>query len=149
MTDEPFFIANDGAQIADTNYFDRWNAQEDDAIFFSVNAGAIRVLLPARKAAVYVPEMRKASECILSLGSYVDRREGAEVLWEDGSDAPFAIHTAIEAFDLVPGPPPPDKEWVLSVWTKENGTLRNVLTLPCFWRRVPRIPWMKPWKKGT
>jgi hypothetical protein len=68
-----------------------------------------------------------------------------EILFDDGTDSPFALHLSPESFDLLPAEPPAGREWVLTVWELQQGTPQRALERPCHWRRVPRIPWLKPW----
>jgi hypothetical protein len=138
-------VQNHGPLILSTNYWDSELAQAGK-LFVSVNAGAIRVLLPP---CVYdwLSDMRMARECVLSRGPWPAERaaEGVELMWDDGSDAPFALHLTPESFDMLPAEPEPGREWMLSVWTAKDGKPHRALDRRCHWRRVPRIPWMRAW----
>jgi hypothetical protein len=69
-----------------------------------VNTRAIRVLLPP---AVYgiLYEMRTGKSCVLSRGPWpAERRaEAIEIMFDDGSVSPFALHLTPESLDLLPG----------------------------------------------
>jgi len=139
-------IANQGPLITATNYWDSELARAGK-LFVSVNAGAVRVLLPSAMHAA-LADMGTAKEGILSRGPWpAERREEAvELLFDDGTDAPFALHLSPESFDLLPAEPEVSREWVCSVWIAKDGRPHKSLERVCHWRRVERIPWLKPWK---
>jgi hypothetical protein len=113
--------------------------------------------------------MRAAPECVLSRGPWLDAEapdnlfaEGIELMWDDGSDAPYALYLTPASFyesnspywphphiwegvDLLPAEPEAGREWLLTVWTAKDGKPHKSLERKCHWRRVPRIPWLKPW----
>ncbi len=138
-------IINHGALIVSTNY---WQTEMAAAgkYYGSVNAGAVRVLVPASQRA-NIEDMRAARYVILSRGPWPAKGlpEGVELLFEDLTDSPFALQLAPESFDLLPGEPPPGQEWIVSVWDEKKGRPHKAVERPCYWRRVPRIPWLKPW----
>jgi hypothetical protein len=153
-------IHNRGPLIVATNYWESELAKAGK-IFCSVNAGAIRVLLPPLGYR-HVEDMR--GECVLSRGPWpeLDLPEAVEILWDDGSPDPFVLHLSPESFDVLPAQPEPDREWVISVWVYHGellnevefqGSLRphngfgKVLEQVCHWRRVEKIPCMLPWPK--
>jgi hypothetical protein len=72
--------------------------------------------------------------------------EGVEIMWDDGSDSPYAMHLADESFDLLPGEPEVGREWVCAVYVAKDGRPHKSLERICHWRRVDRLPWLKPWK---
>ncbi len=135
-------VTNHGPLITATNY---WNSSlaKSGRLWCSVNAGAIRVLLPPQHYAT-LSDMRAARECVLSLS-----KRDVEIMWDDTSDSPFVLHLTSESFDLIPGRPEPGKEWVCSVWVEKDGTPHKAMERVCHWRRVPWIPWMKPWTGET
>jgi hypothetical protein len=138
-------IANHGPLITATNYWDSELARAGK-LWVSINAGAIRVLLPPQLYGA-LADMRQARECVLSRGPWPAerRREAIEIMWDDGSDAPFALHLTPESFDLLPGEPEPNREWVCTVWVQRDGAPHKALERICHWRRVGRLPWLKPW----
>ena len=141
-------ISNHGPLITATNYWQSDLAQAGKLIC-SVNAGAIRVLLP-RSRYGDLNDMRPAAYCVLSRGPWPaeGRPEGIEIMWEDQSDAPYALHLTPESFvEALPGEPEAGREWVLSVWLAKDGKPHLAMQRVCHWRRVPRIPWLKPWGK--
>ena len=91
-------VENNGREIASTNYWELGT----DKILLSVNAGALRVLVPSGREADAV-EMGTGKVAVLSIGK--DKRYGYErayLMFDDGSDAPFAIESNLTAFDRLP-----------------------------------------------
>jgi hypothetical protein len=68
-----------------------------------------------------------------------------ELLFDDGSDSPFALQTSLEAFDRVPSSDDDGKRRVLSVWVGRDGWPRKVAELPCTYRLAARLPDLRPW----
>ena len=147
-------ISNHGPLISSTNYFDSELALAGK-LFVSVNAGAIRVLLPPSRYGE-LADMRAATECVLSRGPWTmvalhdpPEEDGIEIMWDDGSDAPYCLQLTPESFDLLPGEPEPGREWILTVWTAKDGAPHKAIERRCHWRRVPSIPWLKPWSPNA
>ena len=140
-------VTNDGPLIIATNYWDS-ELPRAGKIFVSVNAGAIRVLLPPARYGD-LADMRAAQYCVLSRGPWPEANcpEGVEIMWEDGSYSPYALHLTPESFDMLPPQPAGGQEWVLSVWTAQDGRSHRAFERPCYWRRVERIPSLAPWLK--
>lgn len=141
-------ISNHGPLITSTNYWDSELARAGK-LFVSVNAGAIRVLLPPA-AYDWLSDMRMGRECVLSRGPWPEQRidEGIEIMWDDGSDSPFALHLTPNSFDLLPAEPELGREWVLSVWTAKDGKPHKAMDRKCHWRRVERIPCLLSWPRS-
>ena len=139
-------ISNHGPLILRSNYWDSELAREGK-LFVSVNAGAIRVLLPP---SLYgdLADMRAAPECVLSRGPWPaeHQAEGIEIMWDYGSDAPYALHLTPASFDLLPAEPEPAREWLLTVWVAKDGQPHKSMERRCHWRRVDRIPCLAPWR---
>lgn len=136
---------NHGPLVVSSTY---WGSDLEAAgkIHLSCNAGAIRMLLPA-SVRHYIREQRAAAYAVLSRGPWPDRglADAVEILWEDHSDSPFAQQFAPESFDLLPGEPSAGQEWVIAVYDNKKNRPHKCLERRCSWRRVPRIPWLKPW----
>lgn len=134
-------IFNDGQEIVETNY---WGSEAERAgkLFVSCNAGAIRLLLP-RSMGVGLGEMRVATYAICSVGPWPDvaKREAVELMFEDFSPNPYALHVGAESCDMIPADPG-SKEWVLAVWV--HGP-RKTIEMPCKWRRSKRLPDLSAW----
>jgi hypothetical protein len=139
-------IQNHGPVIISSNYWESELAQQGK-IFVSVNAGAIRVLLPPQSYG-WLSDMRTARECVLSRGPWPaeSKPEGIEIMWDDRSDSPFALHLTPESFDMLPAEPEAGREWICSTWTAKDGRPHKSLERICPWRRVARIPWLRAWE---
>ena len=143
-------LSNHGPLLTATNYWESDLARAGK-VFVSINAGAIRVLLPPRLYGA-LTDMRAAPECVLSRGPWPAAvapdnlfGEAVEIMWDDGSDAPYALHLAPASFDLLPAEPEPGREWVLAVYVAKDGRPHKSLERKCHWRRVERIPCLAPW----
>jgi hypothetical protein len=139
-------IANHGGLILETNY---WQLPPipGELLRVSINAGAFRVLLrPQAESAL--ADMRTARECVVSRGPWpaAGLADALEILFDDGSADPFALHLQIESFDRLPPDSDAGKEWLLSVWTRprRGAAPHKALERPCWYRRVPSLPWLKP-----
>ena len=93
---QPLMIRNQGQILVETNYWDSPHAQAGH-FYLSWNAGAGRLLIPDAQKAI-LRELRGAREVIVSRGPSVNEggRDALELLWEDGSDAPFVVHLVAE-----------------------------------------------------
>ena len=95
-------VQNNGREIAATNYWELGT----DKFLFSVNAGAVRVLVPLGMDNAAL-EMATGKVAVLSIGK--DKRYGydrAHLMFDDGSDSPYSIESNLPAFDIVP-----DRTW--------------------------------------
>jgi hypothetical protein len=139
-------FSNHGPLITSTNYWDSDIALAGK-VYVSVNAGAIRVLLPPQWYGA-LTDMRAAQYCVVSRGPWPAQQaaEGIEIMWEDGSDSPYCLHLTPESFDLLPGEPEAGREWICSAWTAKDGKPHKALERICHWRRVEKIPCLLPWK---
>jgi hypothetical protein len=108
-----------------------------------------RVLLPPAHYGV-LADMRAAQYCVLSRGPWPaeHKLEAIEIMWDDGSDSPFALHLTPDSFDLLPAEPEAGREWTLAVYVAKDARPHKALERRCYWRRAPHLPWMKPWKDG-
>lgn len=140
-------VSNHGPLILSTNYFASDLAQRG-LVWCSVNAGAIRVLLP-RERWSDLKDMRAGKYCVLSRGPWPEQRkpEAIEIMFEDETDSPYALHLTPESFDLLPAEPEPNREWVLAAYVEKDGKPHKSLERICHWRRVSRIPCLQPWKQ--
>lgn len=138
---------NHGPLILSSSY---WGSEEERAgkIFCSTNAGAVRLLVPASKREL-IEAARGSRYAILSRGPWpaAGLAEAVEILFEDHTDTPYVIQLSPESFDLVPAEPPTGREWVIALWDLKKGKPHKAVERPCHWRRVPQLPWMKPWEE--
>lgn len=133
-------IANEGKKIKETNYWDSEYA-EAGKIYFSINAGCIRMLIPDTMEHI-IPEIKTGRKIILSRGLWPEqgREDAFEVLFDDYSDAPFVLHVGKEQWDMIPKKL---SGWEFAAWTRSGLVLQK----KCYYRNVGKIPCMKPWGK--
>jgi hypothetical protein len=139
-------IENDGAEILATNYWQTEYARRG-IIYLSVNARCFRLLLP-NAVNRFLADMRTAKEVIVSRGPWpeVGRDDALEMMFEDLSDSPFALHLSRQQIDTMPSSDDDGRtDLKCSVWT--SGPTK-ALELPAKYREVPAIPHMKPWRKA-
>jgi hypothetical protein len=138
-------IENHGPLIVASNF---WEPPEcyEEKFFLSTNAGAFRLLVP-RSQEPAVSEMATAREIIVSSGPWpaAGRDDGIELLFDDGTETPFVLHVSVESLDRLPLDADAGREWIFSAWTapRRRGPHKG-LERPAWYRRVPRIPWLKP-----
>ena len=137
-------IENHGPLLIASNF---WGTEMERAgkFYLSINAGAFRLLVP-RGQEPAVTEMATAQEVVVSRGPWPaeGRDEGIELLFEDGSDAPFCLHLSIESLDRLPLAEDAGREWVFTAWTApRRGRPHKALERPCWYRLVPKIPWLR------
>lgn len=137
---------NHGPLILGSTY---WGSEYERTgkLFCSTNAGAVRVLVP-RGGRAMIEECRPSRHVVLSRGPWPEMGldEAVELMFEDGSDAPFAMQLSPESFDLLPAEPEPGREWTVTLWDLKKGKPHRALERRCHWRRVPKIPCLRPWE---
>ena len=135
-------IENRGQAIASTNY---WGSEHAAAglLYLSWNASAARLMVPDSQKSL-LREMRGAREVIVSRGPWVEQgaREGLELLWEDGTDNPFAVHLVAEQTDRLIPETQQGAGFDVTAWTRGGVKGR----WPGRYRAVGRIPWLKAWE---
>lgn len=128
----PFYVCNAGPAIESTNYFDTAHAASG-LFYVSINAGSLRLLVPDAQIPT-LSEMRTGRECIVTRG----RMRGAlvlELMFDDGSDAPFALHIDMRQCDRDTVERVADMP--VTAWTRHGqvaawpGRYRTAATLPC------------------
>jgi len=141
LTDAGFVsIINDGASIQETNYFDM-DAAKEGILFFSVNGGCIRLLIPDSQNGL-ITEIKTGNEVILSRGNLDTANgpaSGIEILFDDHTDNPFSITVSLEQFDMVPEP---DDRWQFAAYTRAGAVWQCDR---CMVRMVDTLPCLKPW----
>jgi hypothetical protein len=139
-------VENNGPELVRTNF---WTDLDLGKIYVSLNARAFRVLLP-RDLESALEEMWTAREVIITRGPWPEAKtkDGVELMFEDGSPAPFALHLDARAFDRLPAAQDngrTDLQVIVYVGDRD-GKPHEALRLPAKYRRAPRIPCMQPWK---
>ena len=136
-----FEIVNDGPLIASTTY---WRTPHAAKGFFylSWNAGAARLLVPAPQAAA-IPDMKAAEYVILTRGPWpqAQNRMSWELLFEDHSDNPFAIHLVPEMSDRAIPPSDIGRHVAFSAWTEKGCAIE----MPGRVRSAKALPYLRPW----
>lgn len=96
-------VENDGPRLLASNY---WETEQAAAgyWFASINAGAIRLLMPAAQG-LNLPEMQTGRRVILARGAIpiIDRQDAMELTFDDGSANPYRLFLCLEQFDRLPG----------------------------------------------
>lgn len=137
---------NHGPLIVSSSF---WGSEYDRGgkLYCSCNAGCVRVLVPSVHRSM-IEECRGSQYVILSRGPWPEMRlpDAVELLFEDGTESPFALHLSPESFDLLPAEPEPGKEWTLAIYDCKKNKPHKAVERRCFWRRVEKIPWLKPWE---
>lgn len=144
-----FEIQNHGPLILSSNY---WELPEAVAGKFlvSLNAGAFRLLIPANQEGL-IPELQTAKGVAISRGPWPAQglADAFEVLFDDGTSSPYALHCTPESFDRLPTAENVAGEWIFTAWTQpRRGKPRCVLERPCRYRLSPKIPDLRPWGKS-
>lgn len=134
---------NNGPEILSSTFWQSEGARR--GIFhLSSNAGAFRLLVPQVQESV-IAEMRTAREVVVSRGPWPAQRkdDALEILFDDGTDNHFALHLSIEQTDRLPLAENAAQKWTFTAWTLQGGEPAKVLTLDCYYRLVPDLPYLK------
>lgn len=131
-------VENSGPNIVSTNYFESEHARKGLA-YLSVNAGTFRLLVPEAMLDS-VAEMGTAEYVIISDTASHDQ---LELLFEDHTDTPFQLWIDGQQCDRSL-PQEEDGRTDLRFLVYGPGC-KLLLDRPARYRRVKRIPWMKPW----
>lgn len=113
--------------------------------YLSWNAGAGRLLVPDSRLAD-LQEMATATYyVIVSRGPWPERgrREGFELLFEDGSDAPFCLHLSAEQSDRLLLDVDQGGGFEIVAWTRSG----RAAAWPGKYRKVSQIPCLAAWSE--
>jgi hypothetical protein len=70
-----------------------------------------------------------------------------EFLFDDGSDTPWSLYLAPDQVDHMPRDSDTNGMWTLTVWIHRLGERgQYVLETPCYYRRSPQLPDLRPWQ---
>lgn len=125
-------IANDGQKITATNYWASEHAKRG-MLYLSSNAGALRLLVP-RSAEEYLNEMKTTRG--VTIEPSMQSPGCADVVFEDGSQAPFFVTLAPPQTDR---PLQPVRQLTqargvpLHVWTEAGCQLRLLAVIIASW----------------
>lgn len=110
-------ISNNGPDITATNYFETPHARRG-LLYLSINAGALRILLPETVATEILKEVRQTVVVVAKFG-FNERigREGVALWFEDGSENPFVFDLSREQCDRALPDDQHGKPVIVSIWT--------------------------------
>jgi len=148
MPASELLIENDGPLIVSTNFWDLPECKLGKYLA-SVNAGAFRLLLPEVHEPI-LDEIRTSAGVAVTRAPWLEQRltDAIEILFDDGTPSPFALHTAATAFDRLPTDADTTGKWVFSVWTRpRHGKPHKALELPCRYRLAQKLPDLRPWEE--
>ena len=130
-------IVNDGQKIRETNF---WQLSTNK-FWVSVNAGCMRLLVP-RAMHYTIDDIKTGKEVVVSRGPMPSAGilDGMEIMFDDHTDEPFAIHVGTAAFDLVP-----NEEWIEREFPFHVYTETEVIHFSAHYRVVRRLPCLKRW----
>ena len=141
-------IENAGQRILSTTYWSTYRAARG-LVYVSVNAGAVRILLPPPLREEVAAAARLVSSAILSKGPWHEQpmNEVFELLFDDRSDNPYSLVVSAGQCDRKWGADDDGQTVPLTLWGpgKELGGVEELISMPCHLRSVPKIPWMQPW----
>lgn len=141
-------IENSGPEITATNYWDT-ELNSHGKLYLSTNAGAFRLLLP-QGFEREVKEMATAKLVVISRGPWPAQKltDALEILFDDGTDDPYCLHLSVESADRLPLDEDAQGEWSLTCWkapARAGYAPVKCLTRPARYRRVKKLPYLKPW----
>jgi hypothetical protein len=138
------FISNHGKLIESTNYWTSSYAQ-NGKVYFSVNAGCVRLLLPD-SFSIDDDVLVGTKYIIISRGT-LRGKDAYEVLFEDRSHNPFAIHTLVNQWDrLIAETEDGRSDIAFQVYQQgANGTPKLIKQWSARFRVVGRLPYLRPW----
>jgi hypothetical protein len=141
-------IDNHGPLITASNYW-RSDLAGGGRLYLSLNAGAFRLLVPSHLEHV-ISEMATGKHAVVSRGPWpaAKRVDALEILLDDGTANPFAVHLDTNAVDRLPLDSDQGKEWIFTVWCRprrKGSRPHKALERPAYYRRVNSLPCMKPY----
>ena len=140
-------VANDGPQLAATNY---WGTECDRAgkFYFTSNATCVRVLVP-RSRTPEAREMATGRIAVLSIGPCADwgGKTAAHLMFDDGSNSPYCLFSGLSAFDVLPSEADDTRrDLTCAVYTLgADGSPCMAVVMPLRIRHTP-IPNFEAWR---
>ncbi|MES2662276.1 MAG: hypothetical protein V4629_03140 [Pseudomonadota bacterium] len=124
--------------IKSTNYWESFQAL-NGWVYLSWGGGCARLLIP-KVSYKYLIKMRTVKNIVITKGSFKDKLNCFEIMFEDGSESPFSIIIQPEQTDKLSWD---DKgKFPFTVWT-EQGMFKK------FWgwyRTAVKLPYLMPLK---
>lgn len=115
-------------------------------LYVSVNAGAFRLLVPDAHAALIGDMCGPTVAYVVVTGGRYAGRPALELMWEDGSDAPFSIHIDARRVDRLPAANDEGRTDLRLLVYVQPGTV--ACAGPARYRRADLLPYLKPWRSG-
>lgn len=137
-------VQNNGQEIVATNFWETEHARRG-LFYLSINAGAFRLLVPEAHTSA-ISEFKTAKDVILSRGpwSQMGNRDAIEILFDDESESPYALHLDARQLDRLPAREDAGRTAVFTAWLRgAQGAPVCAYRHECYYRVVPRIPWLK------
>jgi hypothetical protein len=132
-------IKNDGQEILSSTFWDSETAN----FFLSVNAGAVRLLIPDSR----INEIRKMTGklVIISRGPCWPEadKDAIEIMFDDGSKTPYSIQLKAEQTDDLITASMHGSALTFSAW-KKNAV--KIFERPARFRTVIRLPCLEAWR---
>ncbi len=119
-------IQNDGQKILETNYFS--SSLANAGLFYcSINAGAIRLLIPSKQAAIIQDAFKttRSFEIERGLPTYPGVK-GITIFFVDGTPNPFCLQLDSKSLDRLPTPSDYGRTVPITFWTEQAGKLQVI-----------------------
>ena len=97
-------VENDGPIIVNTNYWESEHATAGYA-YLTINAGCYRLLMPpGQDQLIQEITTTGVTAVVISRGKWTDQgnRDALEIMFEDGTKSPIALHMSLESVDRLP-----------------------------------------------
>jgi hypothetical protein len=139
------FIKNDNYNITETNYWETTIAKKG-LFFMSLNDGFYRLLVPETHENI-VQEVLHASRVIITRGSAPQldppRPDAFEIVFEDGTDSPYAILMTPDYWDRFPSNEDLGHKGTLAIYCNKSNQPK-LLFDKVFYRRADTLPCFDP-----
>lgn len=134
---------NDDPALFSAPYFDTEHAQSG-FYHLSWSAGAVCLFVPDGRIDE-LQDMQTAISVIASRGLWTGQgeRDGLELLFEDGSDAPFCIYLCAEKCEHLPPDTDQGGGFTIVAWTSSG----RAGSWPVKYRNVGQIPCLEAWSE--
>ncbi len=137
-------IKNNGAEIVSTTYWDSDHAKHG-LFYLTINSGAFRVLVPDCRFEM-LADIINTQYVVITRGPCpsISASDAYEIMFEDESNSPYAIHISAKQCDRTPTSADVNKKFICSVWHRSGKAYQ----WDCYYRTAKKLPCMKPYTKG-
>lgn len=115
-------ITNDGPGIVSTNFWDL-DLNKRGKYYFSLNAGAVRMLVPDLLLNTLKTEFSLANRVVFKRAG-----QAINVILDDGTRDPFTFQCDVKSVDRLPPATDDGKECTFTAWTRGP---RKIFECPC------------------